>query len=79
MKTGHRILWTCGTSAYRLLLVRGNASDSWRSYVYSEETGAVVFSGTRETGIFTAERRAQLAALRAGLCPVLCDWQEFAA
>jgi hypothetical protein len=73
MKTGHRILYHCGEeSSHRLLLVKeGGALDSFRSYVYSEATGDTLYRSPRTDGPAEVERWAQLAALRAGVSPVL--------
>lgn len=75
MKAGSKILYHCGeNSSHRLLLVRGsNAADSWKWYVYAESTGEVIAQASKETDVDRAERAGQLAALRAGVSPILHD------
>lgn len=80
MKNGHKILYHCGdNSSHRLLLVRGRACDSWRSFVYVEETGEVLQRSSVGMPVFNAEHQAQLAMLRAGVSPILHHEEHFAA
>ncbi len=81
MKTGHKILYHCGeNSSHRLLLVRtGSYCDSWKSFVYAEETGEVIQRSSVPMPIDNAIHQAQLAALRNGVSPILHSEQQFAA
>lgn len=72
MKSGSKLLYRCGTSEVLLLLVRGLACDSWVSYLFSDETGQVLYSSPASgLDVSRAEHRAQMAALAAGICPIL--------
>lgn len=80
MKTGHKILYHCGeNSSHRLLLVRGGACDTWRSFVYDDATGEVIQRSSVGMPIDNAIHQAQLAALRNGVSPILHHQEHFAA
>lgn len=81
MKANHKILYHCGeNSSHRLLLVRtGNYSDSWKSFVYAEETGEIIQRSSVPMPIDNAISQAQKAAIRSGISPILHSKQEFAA
>jgi len=78
MKSGSKILYSLGQDlSYRLALVRtGNFSDSWKAYVWNEETGETVYQSKQTGGISQVERSAQLACLRMGVSPILVPCSE---
>ena len=68
MKLGTRLLYRCSSNASLLILLvrHGSHSDSWKGYLFNEETGETLLATRANLGVDSALNRCQLAVFRMG-------------